>query len=590
MSSNITTHIPPLIQARHIDTARLQQALTNKMHPLQARIIASRPAPEGTACPIMPVLHPSLKFFVDPVLLLDMAKGASRVATAICKGEVIAIETDHDCDGQTSHAVLYTCLQQHFGHPPEKLQSFIGHRLTEGYGLSDAVANRILAAAPQPSLVITADNGSSDELRIARLKAAGIDVVITDHHSVPLQQLPNSAYAFINPNRPDCTYPDKYIAGCMVAWLLMCATRQQLINLGHLPADSAKLLDVLDYVAVGTIADCVSLARSVHNRALIQYGLQLLNRWQRPCWQALQAQFTTTLTAEDVAFRLAPLLNSDGRLSSAFAAVNFLLLQDKQEAIVQLKLLQQQNQQRKQIQADLVQQCLQHSSAQLRTQQFSLCLYLEQGHVGVHGIAASKLRERFGRPTAVFSHKTAEILTGSVRTIDGFHVRQGLQYIAEQAPALLLAFGGHQGAGGVSIYAKDFSTFAELFEAAVAMQLTSVPIAPIIYTDGWLEAHELSATTLKLIDALEPFGREFERPLFQTQANISAFKLMGDGTHVRLTLQIGPQQQVFTGIWFGFRDHGNAPLPFTLHTPVELVFTPKWGQQGKCELHIQVLR
>ncbi|NCX93801.1 MAG: single-stranded-DNA-specific exonuclease RecJ, partial [Gammaproteobacteria bacterium] len=309
--------MPKMIRRKpHLEV--LEALTAAGFNPFLARIVAGRIKP-GQTFDGVNFLGPKLQVLDHPRSIKDIDKAVSRLVAAIANQEIIAIETDHDCDGQTAHAVMHTALIEIFGVPASKVQSFIGHRMKEGYGLSDAVATRILNAIPRPNVVITADNGSSDEPRIARLKEAGIDVIVTDHHHLPEEGPPKSAYACLNPTREDCDFPDDSIAGCMVAWLLMSALRQALIEAGLLSEKAPSLKGLLDYVAVGTVADCVSLSRSLNNRAVIRAGLQLISQMQRPCWQAILPLLKRPfLRAEDLGFTIGPMLNSDGRLSDAF--------------------------------------------------------------------------------------------------------------------------------------------------------------------------------------------------------------------------------------------------------------------------------
>ena len=213
----------PALKIRKPDPVLEQSNLDKGLHPLVARILASRPTPSNIN--IEEMIDPKLKHLAHPMTMADMDKASDRLADAIINGEVIGLETDHDCDGQTSHAVLFYNLVNHFKHPQDRVRSYIRHRLTEGYGLSESVATRIIGDEPRPTLVLTADNGSSDEPRIKRLKEAGIEVIVTDHHQLPVEGPPQSAYACLNPTRVDCEFEDNCIAGCMVAWLLMAATR-----------------------------------------------------------------------------------------------------------------------------------------------------------------------------------------------------------------------------------------------------------------------------------------------------------------------------------------------------------------------------
>lgn len=573
------------IKSRKIDATLEQQATEQGLHPLLARIIAGR-----TVSPDLDsIIKPSLAHLDHPFSMQDMDVASKRLAKAIIDGEIIGIETDHDCDGQTSHAVLFHNLVEHFGHPRDKIKSYIGHRLTEGYGLSESVANRILEDKPKPSLVITADNGSSDEPRIARLQAAGIETIVTDHHQLPPNGPPKSALACLNPTREDCKYQDPFIAGCMVAWLLTAATRVELIKQKYLAEDAPKLLDSLDYVAVGTVADCVSLARSANNRAVVSYGLRLINKAVKPCWQAILNSAEADFTAEDLGFKIGPLLNSDGRLDSAFGSVSFLLAENIADAREWLEHLELQNSDRKQIQKSIINQGYSLAAQQVESGKFSICIYLLNGHPGVHGIAASRIKEKFGRPTVFLAPKNHDqnILTGSIRGIENFSVVTALQNIAENNPDLFLSYGGHRAAGGLSINAEDCEKFADLFEQEAQQQLNVENLGPVILTDGELPKEWINLDIVKTISQLEPYGREFEQPLFESKAVLQEFKTIGDGTHARVVLNI--DGLVMRGVWFSFRTHVDEHILFSGGENVICAFnltSNAWGGIKKCELQV----
>jgi len=580
----------PKIRARTPDPTIEQHGLAIGLHPIIARIVAARPV--SSQSPLLQSLFPKLGHLSMPAGMADIERAAARIVQAILNEECIGIETDHDCDGQTSHAVLYHNLVQRFGHPASRIRSYIGHRLTEGYGLSEAVANRILEDDPRPTVVITADNGSSDEARIARLKAASIDVIVTDHHEIPLEGCPKSAYACLNPTRTECGYGDPYIAGCMVAWLLMTVIRKQLIDCNRLPKTAPTLSDSLDFVAVGTLADCVSLARSANNRAVVSYGLQLIRMGTRPCWRAFNGVFNTPhVRSEDVGFRLGPLLNSDGRLSSAFRSVSFLLAETDEAAHQGLMELKTQNERRKCIQRQIVEQAIEAAKIHLRTQFFSLSLYLCEGHPGIQGIAASRIKDMFGRPTAIFAPKNGQndVITGSVRGIEHFHVRQALQYVSEQDPNLLFAFGGHRGAGGLTLSLDHFERFVQLFEAASHQQLAEhTPLEPIIWTDGILPTTDLHLEFLDKLLQLEPYGREFEPPIFELEARLTAIRPIGDGTHARVSLVI--DSEIYTGVWFSARRSAIHPFSVCAGDRVRVAFSIRENVfRAKRTLDIQVI-
>jgi len=559
---------------RPIDPILFEKAKQSGVSERLAEMIASRGVPHDHA--IDTWLAPSLKHLSSPHSMQDIEKAATRVAHAVINQEIIGLETDHDCDGQTSHAVLYEALTAYFHLPSHCVKSYIGHRLEEGYGLSAKLAARILDDDPAPTLLITADNGSSDEARIALLKENGMDVIVTDHHAIPMEGIPQSAFAVLNPTRSDCDYPDPYIAGCYVAWLLMAATRKTLIDLGYLKADAPHLAGLLDFVAVGTVADCVSLSKSINNRAIIRYGLKEIAKMKRSVWRSLQPLLKNPPTAEDLGFLVGPLLNSDGRLSSAMRSVSFLLSETDMEAEAWVTLLQKQNKNRKAIQKSIVEKGLVEARKQNEAGQAGLVIYLPDGHAGVHGIAASKIKDHFGAPCVFLAPKfeSEGVLTGSVRGIDGFHVRQALQWVHDQNPTILLSFGGHQGAGGLSLRLDCLSEFTVLLDAAVRQQMRPDQLGPVLLTDGPLASEELSLDFVDTLAALEPFGRECEAPIFEIQAEIKAIKWMGeDEVHARVDLQMAGKR--FSAVWFFARANKETELPINVRDQAQVIVSLK---------------
>jgi len=564
----------PTIKTRHIDEQRTQQGVANGLHPVMARILASRPFDESYTPNDW--LDLGLQALDPPNQLADCDVAVTRIIKAIQEEEVIGIETDHDCDGQTSHAVIHEALIRYFRYPKEKVKSYIGHRLNEGYGLSEKLVSRILEDDPRPSLIITADNGSSDESAIAKLKEQGIDVIVTDHHEIPVGGIPKSAVAVINPTRSDCAYPDPCIAGCMVAWLLMAAVRQGLLTQKIL-SEVPRLGGLLDYVAVGTVADCVSIARSKNNRIVVSKGMQLIEKVKRPCWQALLPYLTFPLHSEDLGFKIGPLLNSDGRLACAFGSVSFLLANDTFEARKWYEHLSEQNMARKSIQNRITEIGLEQATEQYLLGKRTLCINMEEGHAGVHGISASRIKDAFGRPTIIFCSKqgATDILTGSARSIPGLHLKNVLQKVKDLAPDTIERFGGHEGAAGLTIPKSQFALFAQNFEHVVQNDFEEKMFGPVVWSDGELDSHCLSQDFVEdLLDRLEPFGREFEPPQFEARAYVTSIKFMGAGkNHARLGLSI---DDVWVNcVWFSCRKDEKSPAPVAVGDSVKVLYCPK---------------
>ncbi|MFI2818087.1 single-stranded-DNA-specific exonuclease RecJ [Vreelandella piezotolerans] len=564
----------PRLEPRPLDEAVYLRAQSEGLSELQARLLASRLP--GYTGELAPLVSPSLRYLVHPEKLADGRRAAERVAQAVAEGESIGILTDYDVDGITSHVVIRRTLVELFGVPEHKLHSLIGHRIHDGYGISLPLVDRTLSLKPLPTLVISADCGSSDEPRIARLKAAGIDVVVSDHHALPLEGPPPSAYACVNPTRSDCAYPDKTIAGCMVAWLLMSLARSVLVEWGALPEATPKLSPWLSYVALGTVADCVSLGGSPANRAVVSHGLTLINRMDAACWRAMAARLgadSVPFNAETLAFQMGPRINARSRLDDPYAALHFMLAESDGVANRQLEVLDQDNQSRKAIEADMAEEARALAAPALEANEPAVVVLLEDGHPGVQGIVASRLVQAYGRPAVVLTRAAApNMLTGSGRSIEGLHLRDALQRTFELAPEALPRFGGHSGAAGVGVPWEQLDTFKTAFLQAVSEQLGDTPLYPRLWTDGELSTAQLSLATLEEIETLGPYGREFDPPLFEGRFIVEALRPVGaEGSHLMMELSMGAVTR--KAIWFRALTPGELPsfgVGDTLHCAYKL--------------------
>lgn len=550
----------PRILPRPRDAALYARAQREGLSELQARVLAGRLA--GYQGELAPLVAPSLRHLAHPEKLADGRRAAERIAQAVLEGEHIGILTDYDVDGITSHVVIRRTLHELFGVPESRLHSLIGHRIFDGYGISLPLVERTLALSPRPSLVITADCGSSDEPRIARLREAGIEVVVSDHHALPVEGPPASAYATVNPTRDDCDYPDPTIAGCMVAWLVMSLTRGVLIEWGALPGATPKLSPWLSYVALGTVADCVSLGGSPANRAVVSHGLALINRMEAACWRAMASRLgpdSVPFDAETLGFQMGPRINARSRLDDPYAALHFMLAADDATAARHLETLDQDNQSRKAIEAEMIESARALALPALAADEPAIVLYLEDGHPGVQGIVASRLVQAYGRPALVLTPAAApDMLTGSGRSVEGLHLRDALQRTFELAPEALPRFGGHRGAAGVGVPRERFDAFRAAFLQAVGEQLGGAELYPRILTDGDLVPEQLNLATLETLEALGPYGREFDPPLFQGDFLVESLRPVGaDGTHLMLELSCGPVSH--RAIWFRALTPGEVP-------------------------------
>lgn len=548
----------PKLRRRTVDSNMEREALRGNYSPAAARVIAARGL--TSARPIGRQLTPGLEALDDERLLADIDLAAERVAGAILSREVIGIATDYDMDGLGAHAVLRLALVQVFGHPAQNVRSYIGHRLSEGYGLTSALTARVLTDSHRPAVLVTADCGSTDESTIARLQAAAIDVVVTDHHELPESGPPVAAYACINPKRADCQYPDKAIAGGMVAWLLLKAVRQVLVNAGHLTAPQASLDELLDFVACSTVADCVSMA-SPNNRAVVIAGLARMNTLRRPCWQAMADLLRLrTFRSESIAYGIAPRINARTRLDDPFASLQFLLAADATTSAASLQVLERANQARKQIEETMIAEVLSRAARQVSSGSHAITLLLPNGHPGVQGICSSRLVETFGRPVFLFSPHVADsrTLIGSARSIDSIDVKKLLLRVQRSAPGVMQRFGGHAAAAGAQVSVRDFTTFAALFEGAARELVATDVLGPARWSDGHLDLRHANAKLIDELDGLEPTGRGFESATFDGAFRVLSVRMMGDKTHLRLGLRQGTTK--VNAVWFRAR-RANEPVP-----------------------------
>jgi len=300
----------------------------------------------------------------------------------------------------------------------------------------------------------------------------------------------------------------------------------------------------------------------LNNRVVVQYGLTRINQFTRPCWQAIRPLLknnnTGTVSSEDLGFLIGPLLNSDGRLSDALGSVNFLLTAKLEDALHAVEVLFAQNQERKRIQKELTEEATQIAEKQVLAGRVSLVIDLAAGHAGVHGISASRLKDQFGRPVVVFSEKQNEthILSGSCRSIDGVNIRDVLQSIHDAEPDLIIKFGGHKAAAGLSIEREDFERFSEAFERATADHLGTQAIGPVILSDGLFE-EDFNLKTVEALYSLQPFGREFDDPLFELDAYVEQIRLFGQNlNHLELMLKTKKDGKRIKGIWFFGAERG----------------------------------
>ena len=557
--------------ARSQSRAVFDRALSLGASGIQARILAGR-LTDSAAETLEGLFTPHLKHLVSPNRLADIQTAVERLADAVMHGERIGILTDYDVDGVTSHLVLLTALRDHFGVDHSQLDSFIGHRIHDGYGISENLVERILNQPERPAVIITADCGSSDQPRIKLLAEAGIDVIVGDHHAIPSEGIPSSALAVVNPTRADCDYPDSSIAGVMVSWLIMSALRAKLIDLKHLPSEAPKLVDCLDAVALGTVADCVDLAGSAINRAVVNAGLGQMNQLRRAAWRSMARELgddALPMDSQTLGFQVGPRINARGRIDDPMAALHWITAAYDSTADRYLQILSADNQARKDIERAMVSRCLPKALAQKNTQRFCVVVADDEGHPGVQGIVASRLTERTGLPSVVLAPaQNPEHYVGSMRSVPSVHARQALERCSEQ----LIRFGGHAGAAGLTLEKAALTHFAHDLHRAICEQVKQAP-EPIREHDGELDPELIGPELMSEIQALEPYGRGFDRPRFEADFEVISARVVGqEPVHLSLVVRAGIQE--FKTVWFRALSEPGADWPVQVGDRARLVWSP----------------
>lgn len=529
--------------------------------PLQSRLLAGRMRCQDSAG-LGQRVRPPVTALTSPESLPDIEQAAEAISSAIIDGRPFCLNSDFDCDGITASATVYTALRDYFGVAPDRLHRVVAIRRREGYGLSRNVAHRIISTVPRGAQVITLDHGSADCARVTELVDAGYQVIVADHHELDGRG-PEAAIAVVNPMRDDGHFPDQRIAGVHVAWLTCCAVRQRLIERGHLPRTAPRLGALLDYVGLGALADCSDLALSVNNRAVVNTAIERMNANARPCWTAFRrlARLSGPYNSSTLSFTLAPSLNARGRIDDSTLAIDFLLAPTEQRALELGAELITANEQRKAIQAAMLDRTTPQALQAVADGYTALTILDEAGHSGVNGVCASRIVELTGRPCAFFSPKFGpdNLMTGSLRTVPGIHIRDALAEVAVQLGSAMKGHGGHEGAGGCTVDAAAVPAFREAFQRAVEAQRPNLKVGPRILTDGELPVIPSLAAVAE-IEALAPWGRTFEQPAFRMRATASKLSLIGqDKSHLRLALT-DERGAPFEAVWFGAAKGGRVPV------------------------------
>lgn len=468
-------------------------------------------------------LQPKLAHLTQPDAMLDRARAAERLAEAITRREQIVVFGDYDVDGTTSTAILADVLEALGG----RVQALVANRFEGGYGLSDRALDRVLDFSPR--VLVTCDCGSSDGARVARARAAGVDVIVVDHHLVPPEPL--QALAFLNPHRPECGFPFKGLCSAGLALSLSAAVRAQLKS-------NLDLRQWLDLVALGTIADIAPL--HTDNRALVRVGLErLASDHARPGVMALRdaakIRTGTHVSGVDVAFRLAPRLNAAGRLGDPAVTLALLRAKTLEEARGLALQIERLNNERKELERQVTSAAIEQVDLDAH-ERHGLVAAAQGWHRGVVGISAARLVDRYQRPTLVIG-LDGEFGHGSGRAPDGFPLYAAIS----RSRDLLEKFGGHDAAAGLTVRADRIDALRIQFEQACAELAVQRIEVEEVGVDARIDGEGYRLPSASELVLLEPLGESNPEPIFEARGEVVRADEVGEG-HLKLSLRVGNRE------------------------------------------------
>ncbi|MEW5769946.1 MAG: single-stranded-DNA-specific exonuclease RecJ [Pseudomonadota bacterium] len=502
--------------------AALASLTRSGLPPLLARLFAARGV-QGPA-----ELKQRLGELLPYADLLNCEAAAARLADAIARGERLLVVGDYDADGATATSVAVSGLRA-LG---AEVAYLVPNRFEYGYGLSPEIVR--LAAQHKPDLLITVDNGIAAHAGIDEARRLGLEVLVTDHH-LPGETLPEAL--IVNPNQPGCAFPSKHLAGVGVMFYVLMALRAELRKRGaFVQRAEPNLAELLDLVALGTVADVVRL--DANNRLLVAQGVARMRQGMaRPGVQALfqvAGRKPERASAEDLGFVVGPRLNAAGRLSDMSLGIECLLAPEMGRALALAGELDRLNRERRGIEAEMQDQALALLEGIAVADGASLCLFDAAWHQGVIGLLASRLKERHHRPTLIFADGGEDQLKGSGRSIPGLHLRDALDRVDRLAPGLIVKFGGHAAAAGLTIHRHRFEEFATLFEEVARAELSEADLTRTIETDGELARAEFNLENAEALrDAV--WGQGFPPPAFHGEFQVQSQRLVGE-KHLKLRL------------------------------------------------------
>ncbi len=506
----------------------------------------------------------------DPFLIPDMDAAVDRLHRATVEGESICFYGDYDVDGMSATGI-YLSFFQGLG---ANARIYVPHRMREGYGLNEGAVQKL--ADEGVRLLVTSDCGTTSHREIALANRLGLDVIVTDHHQTD-EEVPH-AVAVMNPHRHDARYPFLGLCSGGLAYKVACAYEAKYGG-GTVPTET-----LVDLVALSTVADVAPLQDE--NRVFVREGLAQISRGARCGIRALKqvAGVTKACTAETIAFKLAPRLNAAGRLDDAAKGVRLLTTDSEAEAKQLAEELEQLNRARQRLEAGIMREAVE--AVEGREVPGAVVLASRQWHVGVVGIVAARLVERFHRPAVVIAIDQHGVGKGSARTVPGFDLYEGLASCRD----VLMAFGGHPSAAGVTVHEDRVEEFAERFAAVAGLWAQRSSNVPTLHLDSEVRLDEVTHSLIKEIGTLHPFGAGNPEPMFAgRRLEIMNARVVGE-KHLKVTLRQG-RSLAYDGIGFGMKSLEAQGL--SLRMPVDVAFTPElnhWNGYDRIQLRIRDIR
>ena len=541
------------ITYRSHDAEAAASLVADGVHPVLAKILAARGIRHSSQ------LEYSLKGLIPPERLLNNNRMAQLLADAITQQKRLLVIGDYDADGATATAVAIRGLRS----MGALIDFLVPNRFEYGYGLTPEIVE--LAAARRPDIIITVDNGIASVEGVAAANRLGIQVLVTDHH-LPGEETPQAA-CIINPNQRGCDFPSKNLAGVGVIFYALLALRAELRARDYFrERPEPNLTELLDLVALGTVADLVRL--DDNNRILVEQGLRRIRAGKGcPAIRALLklgGRDYTRVCAQDLGFCVGPRLNAAGRLDDMSLGIACLLADNEQEAERMAQQLHELNHARRTIEADMQEMATLALEDIDCADRFSLSLYHPDWHQGVIGILASRVKERHHRPVIAFAKGGDDgLLKGSGRSISGLHLRDALDLVSKRHPNLLLKFGGHAMAAGLTIREQDFARFNLEFEAVAAELLTPADLEAVIEVDGALEVQHMHWELAQMLEQQVVWGQGFPPPVFCDEFLVIDQRVVGE-KHLKLILEKGKKR--FDAIFFQQQEF----LPAKIHAIYQL--------------------